>query len=260
MFTMTLGVLALCSLAAFVAGIVDSIAGGGGLITLPALLLAGVPPHYCLGTSKVQSSMGTFVAVLMYSRGGLILWRLALWGLPFSLAGSALGSWLALSMSSEVLGRVLLVLLPVAMVITLMPRGREKLGETPLEGMRFWLLTPVIGLTIGCYDGFFGPGTGSFFIMAFHWIMHRGLVQASATTKVLNLASNISAMVVFLVSEKVLWPLALCMLFCSVTGNWLGSRVAMRVGARAVRLFLTVSLALLLATLLWRYVIAPVLS
>ncbi|MDO5538237.1 MAG: TSUP family transporter [Desulfovibrionaceae bacterium] len=259
MFTLTLGILALCSLAAFVAGFIDSIAGGGGLITIPALLLAGVPPHYALGTNKVQACVGTTVSLAMFASGHLVLWRLALLGLPFSLAGSAMGSSLALYLDSAVLGKILLGLLPFAMCMTLLPKRKEDVPALPLEGARFWTATPLISTCIGCYDGFFGPGTGTFFILAFHWVLRQGLVQASATTKVLNLASNFSAMVVFIWNGKVLWPLAACMLAASVAGNWLGSRTAMRIGARAVRFFLTISLALLMATLVWRYVISPAL-
>ncbi len=258
MFELTLGVLALCAPAAFAAGFIDSIAGGGGLITIPALLVAGVPPHVALGTNKVQACVGTTVSVLMYAHGHLVAWRLALLGLPFSLAGSALGSNLALWLDSGTLGRVLILLLPAAMVAVLLPRRREGPSLSP-GGARLWLLTPLTGLCVGCYDGFFGPGTGTFFILAFHWLLRLSLVQASATAKVLNLASNFSAMVVFVWSGKVLWPLALCMLCCSVAGNWLGSRTAMRVGAKAVRVFLAVSLLLLTLTLAWRYVVAPAL-
>ncbi len=257
MFELTLGVTALCSAAAFAAGLIDSIAGGGGLITIPALLVAGVPPHYALGTNKVQACVGTTVSVLMYARGHLVVWRLALLGLPFSLTGSAIGSNLALWLDPDTLGRTLILLLPAAMLAILLPRRRESAPDTAPEGSRLWLLTPLVGLVVGAYDGFFGPSTGTFFILAFHWFLRLGLVRASASSKVLNLASNFSAMVVFIWNGKVLWPLALCMLACSVAGNWLGSRTAMRVGAGAVRVFLTISLTLLMCTLVWRYVMAP---
>lgn len=257
MFTLTLGIIATCSLAALVAGFIDSIAGGGGLITVPALLLSGVPPHFALGTNKVQSSIGTGVAVCMFAHGHLVLWRLALTGLPFSLAGSWIGSVLALHLDEAVLGKVLVLLLPMAMCLTLLPKKERQEKTLPLQGQAFWILMPAVCLSIGCYDGFFGPGTGSFLILALHWILRCGLVQASASAKVLNLTSNVGAMLVFLWSGQVLWPLALPMVAASVLGNWLGSRTAMRVGPRAVRLFLTISLGLLMLTLIWRYFVAP---
>ena len=260
MVTLTLGLMTFCSLAAFIAGFIDSIAGGGGLITIPALLLCGIPPQNALGTNKVQACTGTLVSVFMFARGNFVVWRIALLGIPFALAGSGIGSTLALSLSSDVLGKVLLGMLPFAMCLTMIQPGKEPIQESPLAGTRFWVLTPLISVVIGAYDGFFGPGTGCFFILAFHWLLKRSLVQASATTKVLNLSSNFSAMVVFMTSGVVLWPLALCMLAASVLGNWLGSRIAMRVGTKAVRFFLTISLILLMLTLVWRYFVAPVMQ
>ncbi len=258
MVTLTFGIMTFCTLAAFVAGFIDSIAGGGGLITIPALMLSGIPPQFALGTNKVQACTGTMVSVLLFARGKFIVWRIAILGLPFALAGSGLGSSLALSLDSDVLGKILLALLPCAMCLTLVqPKSAENVSATPLTGPRFWILTPLVSLVIGAYDGFFGPGTGCFFILAFHWLLKRGLVESSATTKVLNLASNFSAMVIFITSDVVLWPLALSMLAASVAGNWLGARTAMRIGTKAVRFFLTIALILLMATLLWRYVIAP---
>lgn len=250
MFTATFGVIVFCSLAALAAGFIDSIAGGGGLLTVPALLLAGVPPHLALGTNKMQSSMGTAAALISFANGHLVQWRIALWSLPFSLLGSAIGSNLALWLDEQLLGKILIGLLPIAMVCTLVPKKERK--NAGMSGVSFWGLIPVVCLTIGAYDGFFGPGTGSFLILAFHWIVGLGLVQASATVKVMNLASNVGALAVFLWSGQVLWALALPMVVASIAGNWLGSRTAMRLGPAAVRRFLTVSLGLLLATLIWR--------
>ena len=160
-------------------------------------------------------------------------------------------------MNSEILGKILVGLLPVGLCATLLPKKERECAPRPLEGARFWTLVPLVCLLIGAYDGFFGPGTGSFLILAFHWILRVGLIEASATSKVLNLASNFGAVVAFIWHGKVLWPLALAMTGGSVIGNWLGSRTAIRVGAKAVRRFLTVSLSLLLLTLIWQYFLAP---
>jgi len=148
--------------------------------------------------------------------------------------------------------------LPVGMCATLMPR-KERTGglEMALYGPRLWLLTPMVCLLIGAYDGFFGPGTGSFLILAFHWILRMGLMEASATSKVLNLASNFAGLMVFMINGVVVWSLALPMAAACCLGNWLGSRLAIRVGPAAVRRFLMVSLSLLLLTLVWQYFLAP---
>ncbi len=253
MFELSLGVVALCVPAAFVAAYIDSVAGGGGLVTLPALLLSGVPPHMAIGTNKTQALCGTAVSLWVFARGRSVLWRLALVGLPFALLGSSAGSSLALSLDNAVLGRVLLFLLPPAMLLCMLPK-RERSGETgPLSGLRLWVAAPLASFAVCFYDGFFGPGTGTFLILAIHWLLGRGLLEASGTAKVLNLASNVTAFAVFLWNGQVIWPLALPMVAAAMAGNALGSRMALRVGERAVRLFLTLALALLMATLVFRH-------
>lgn len=252
-----LTVVAICSLASFMAGIVDSIAGGGGLLTMPALLLAGVPPHLALGTNKFASTLGTGLALVNFTRSGLVLWRVAALGVGFSLAGAYGGSLLALRMDSAVLGKTLAVLLPVAVLATLMPgRGEHGAERFTARGCRFWLLMPPAAMLVGAYDGFFGPGTGSFFILIFHWTLRMGLIEASATTKAFNLASNIGALSAFLMAGEVWFALALPMAGAGMAGNWLGSRMAIRAGAGMVRKFLAVSLSLLMLSLVWRYFFA----
>lgn len=264
-----------CGAAALAGGFIDAIAGGGGLLTMPAMLLTGVPPHLALGTGKISASLGTGVAVCAFASSRLVLWRLALAGLAFSLLGSWIGSLLALQVSAEVLGKVLVGLLPVGILITLAPKRERQPARTAASdpapsraglaahsraaesGPRFWLLTPLVCLGIGIYDGFFGPGTGSFLILALHWILRVGLIEASATAKVLNLGSNVGASAAFIWHGTVFWPLALIMTAFSMLGNWLGSRTAIRVGPAAVRRFLGASLALLLITLIWRFFLSP---
>ena len=278
MFTVSVLVCALCSLASFAAGFLDAIAGGGGLLTLPAVLLAGVPPHLALGTNKFAATLGTLVALGNFARNHLVQWRMALYGLFFSLAGAWLGSRLTLYLDAAQLGKILVVLLPLGMFATLMPRKersdaadnatpkgedgwRAMLSPSLMcsahNGWRFWFLIPPVCFAIGAYDGFFGPGTGSFLILAFHWILGTSLLSASATAKVLNLTSNFGALCVFLFTDNIIWPLAICMAVASMLGNWLGSRTAIRVGSDVVRRFLLVSLSILLLTLVWRYFIAP---
>ena len=210
-------IILFCTCAAFVAGFIDSIAGGGGLITIPALLLSGLPPQLALGTNKVGCCLGTGVAMLNFARSNLILWRLALLGVGFSLVGAGIGTELAL----------------------------------------YWILAPLCFLIVGIYDGFFGPGTGSFLILALHWVLRISLLEASATSKVMNFASNLGAMILFIWNGAVIWSVGLPMMAANIAGNWLGSRLAIKVGTEAVRRFLWVSLSLLLATLIWRFFISP---
>ena len=196
-------VILFCTCAAFVAGFIDSIAGGGGLITIPALLLSGLPPQLALGTNKVGCCLGTGVAMLNFARSHLILWRLALLGVGFSLAGAAIGTELALYIPPDLLGKVLVVLLPFAMLATLMPKKEQEKPQLT-TGRRYWILAPLCFLIVGIYDGFFGPGTGSFLILALHWVLRISLIEASATSKVMNFASNLGAMILFIWAAA--WP------------------------------------------------------
>jgi len=249
-----LGLLALCFLVAiaFFAGLIDSVAGGGGLLAVPALLLVGLPPHMALGTSKFMGTAGTTAAFITYARNGAVVWRVAAVGAVFAFLGSAAGTGTALRIDSAILGKVILVLLPVAALITFMPK-RTNAQEKPLTPLTLYVFTPLICTAIGFYDGFFGPGTGSFFLIALHLALGLGLVAASGTAKAFNLASNISSLTVFLLSAKVFWLAALPMAAASMAGNILGSRLALRNGPAIIRKMLFISLALLFVTLVWRY-------
>ncbi|MCR5814232.1 MAG: TSUP family transporter [Desulfovibrio sp.] len=241
------------SLAAFTAGFVDAIAGGGGLITIPALLLSGLPPHQALACNKFSSTLGTASAVGSYAAKKLIRFDLAVQGIAFSLLGAALGSVIALHVSPDLLGKILVGLLPFALIVTIIPIDHSK-KQPP--SIKFWKVAAVC-LGIGIYDGFFGPGTGSFLICCFHWLLGLELLKASATAKVLNLASNLASAITFVVHGSVLWSIALPMAIASITGNILGSRFAIHKGNKSVQRFLTFSLFLLTLTLVGKYFLVP---
>lgn len=251
---LSLGLPALLFLmaAAFFAGFIDSVAGGGGLVSLPATLLAGIPPQLALGTGKFMASTGTTFAFIAYARNNMVAWRVVAVGLFFSLAGSAAGSKTALYLSNEVLGKVLLFLLPLAALLTFMPiRKAQSAGG--LSWRALYLATPIICAAIGFYDGFFGPGTGSLLLLSLHFFVGLDLVRASGTTKAFNLASNLSGLAVFLLNGKVLFLAAVPMALANVAGNLLGTRLAIRQGPALIRKVLIFSLSLLFATLIWRY-------
>ena len=237
---------------AFVAGFIDSIAGGGGLIALPATLLVGLPPHHCLGTNKFMASLGTAAACWSYAKSGAIIWRVVFVGIGFSLLGSFLGAKLVLVVDNSVLGKIMLALLPVAALTTFMPI-RKAFENRAIPFLRLYIGTPIVCLAIGFYDGFFGPGTGSFLLLGLHFALGMNLVSASATAKPFNLASNLSAMVVFMLNGQVLYSLAIPMAVSNILGNVLGSRLALAKGSPVVRKMLLVSLSLLFATLVWKY-------
>jgi uncharacterized membrane protein YfcA len=237
--------------AAFLAGLIDSAAGGGGLISLPATLVVGVPPHLALGTGKFMAAFGTTASFLTYARNGVIHWRIVSVGVAFSFLGSIGGTETALYLDSAILGKVILFLLPLAAILTFLPIKREWRGEPGT--MALYVLTPVICTLIGFYDGFFGPGTGSFMLLSLHCFLGLNLVAASGTAKAFNLASNLSSLVVFIVKGKVLYVIAVPMAVACMAGNFLGSRLVLKKGPTLVRRMLLVSLSLLFVSLIIRY-------
>ena len=244
-FSLLSGVI--CIIASFVAGFIDSIAGGGGLIVLPTLLLTGLPPHVALSCNKFAASLGTAAALINFARSHLVFWKIAFVGLGFSLAGANLGTQLALSISPDLLGKILVVLLPFALIFTsLPPRQSKNFQPKP------WLII-IICAVIGVYDGFFGPATGSLLILAFHFFLAMNLLEASATAKVLNLASNVGSAITFIVAGTMWWPLAIPMAMANILGNFLGSRWAIRAGSPVVKRFLIFVLLILLITLIGKY-------
>jgi len=222
----------------FLAGFVDSIAGGGGLISLPAYLFIGVPSHYALGTNKLSSTIGTIFSTLRYAHGRTIVYSIGIPSVVGSLIGSYIGSKLALFLSDDVLKIVLAFLIPIAAVIVFLsrPRGNgEKKDEKVYTNAKTIIISALIGLAIGTYDGFFGPGTGTFLIIFYVSILSLDHVSASGTAKIVNLASNIGALVTFIAGGKVFYSLGLPAALFGIAGNWLGSGVALKRGAKVIK-------------------------
>jgi uncharacterized membrane protein YfcA len=234
--------------AAFVAGMIDAVAGGGGLITIPALLAAGVPPVAALATNKLQATLGTAGAVLAFARKGHIdLKRFAVPTVA-SLAGAALGALLLTQIDPGFLAGVLPMLL-IAMAVYFLAAPRMSDEDRRSRGGPVLLFT--MALLIGGYDGFFGPGTGSFFTTALVAVFGFGLIRAVAHAKLLNLASNLAGLIVLMCGGHVLWLLGLSMAAASIAGGQLGAYGAMRFGAGAARPMLIVMSLALTAKLLW---------
>ena len=237
-------IIALLMAAAFMAGTIDAIAGGGGLISIPALLAAGLPPVAAIATNKLQSTFGTGGAVLAYARKGHIdLKRFAVPALA-SFLGSALGAYILTLVDPGFLSGLLPVLL-LAMVIYFVAAPKMTDEDRHSRG------GPTLLAVIGCYDGFFGPGTGSFFTTALVALFGLGLLRAVAHTKLLNFASNVAGLAVLVAGGHVLWVVGLAMALANFAGGQLGAHVAIRFGANVARpLLIIVSLALT-AKLLW---------
>lgn len=237
--------LIICPLV-FLAGFVDSIAGGGGLIALPAYLLAGLPVHYALGTNKTAMSFGTFTASVKYIRAGQVDLRVGVLSALSSFLGSVGGSSLSLLIPDRVLKLIMLGVLPLVALFLLLRKdfGTSAAPEKALTPRRIVASSIAAGLVIGCYDGLIGPGTGTFLILAFSALLGFDLLKSSGCAKLANLASNLASMLVFSLNGKVLPALALPAAIFAIMGNYLGARLALRGGSRYVRytIFLVVGL------------------
>lgn len=235
---------------AVLTGFIDAIAGGGGLIMLPALLFSGVPPIQALATNKLQSVFGTAVSTRNYARAGFVNWRQHKWTIALVFVGATAGVLLVQAIETRVLGLIIpLLLVAVALYVLLSPRMSDEDAHHRLSAKGY---APVGGL-IGFYDGFFGPGTGTFFTTSLVALRGYGLTRATGLTKLLNLASNIASVLFFALGGKMLWLLGLCMAAGAMAGGWLGSHSAIRFGAQLIRPLLVVISLALTARLLWGY-------
>lgn len=253
---MSLSLLTVTALAgiSFTAGFIDSIAGGGGLLTLPSFLIAGLPPHYALGTNKFVSTTGTSVAVFNYIRSGKVSFRIIGAGILFILCGSFIGSKMILHFDQAIAGKIIIFLLPVGVTATLIPK-RNGSGRNETGWKRLFLLIPVICFAIGFYDGFFGPGTGAFLALSLHLFLKLDLIEATANAKVFNLLSNIGGLAGFILGGTVLFKVGIPLAAANMLGNWFGSHLAIRKGEGVIRFFLTLVLVILFATLIWKFFI-----
>ena len=235
---------------AFLAGFIDSIAGGGGLLSVPALLLAGVPPVNALATNKLQGMAGAGTALANYVHAGQVSPRAQLPMAAVSLAAGALGSLAASHLAPEVLR---LVMPPILIAIALFFALKPGLTDQPRpRRMSAPLFTATVVPIIAGYDGFFGPGTGSFFMMAFVLLAGSGVLKATAETKMLNFASNIGSFAVFAVQGHMFWAVGLGMALAQIAGATLGSRLAMAIGARLIKPLLVATSTGMALRLLWQ--------
>lgn len=218
----------------FLASFVDSIAGGGGLISIPAYLLTGMPAHMAFGSNKLSAGAGTAFATARFYRHGKIHLRGALLSAVFALAGAALGARINLLIDASLLKKVVLFIVPAVAVFVLV-NGRAKKEKPLLSGRVLDLVCVLAGFFIGLYDGLIGPGTGSFLIVVYTAVAGYDYVTASGNAKVVNLASNLASLTVFLISGKILFWLALPAAVCGILGGWLGSHLAIKRGKKLIQ-------------------------
>jgi len=250
---MTVDLLTLVALGAvgLLAGFVDAIAGGGGLIALPALLSAGVPPIAAFGTNKVQSVIGTGIAAFTYWQKGYVSLRELVPAIAATFVGAFLGAFTVKGIDTSLLSyAVPVALIGIALYFTFAPKLTDADSHARLN-IAIWV--PVMGFCIGYYDGIFGPGTGSFLTMGFVTLFGLGLTRAAGNTKFLNLTSNLGALALFIPSGDVIWPIAFAMAIGQIVGGYLGAITGIRFGAKLIRpMVVIISIVLALRLLVFR--------
>ncbi|MDT7837509.1 sulfite exporter TauE/SafE family protein [Aquabacterium sp. OR-4] len=243
--------LLLVCLASLLAGTIDAIVGGGGLILVPALFATfpTAPPATLLGTNKSASVWGTLMATRQYLRRVQLRWATWVPAMVAALLGSLAGAWAVSVVDPGFLRKALPLVLVAVLLYTLANKHLGRQHQPPASAARERLWASLIGMVVGAYDGFFGPGTGSFFIFAFVRVLGYDFLHASAAAKLLNLATNAAALALFTAKGHVWWHLGLPMALANVAGSLLGSRLALKHGAGFVRgVFVLVVGALVLKT------------
>lgn len=246
--------LIICPLV-FLAGFVDAVAGGGGLISLPAYLIAGFPVHFAIGTNKLSSAMGTTLTTISYTKSGFIPWKQAVFCVLFAFAGSACGANLALLIDDGVFKIIMLIILPLTGLYVM--NGKALSGEKePYSSLKTTLLGCAVAFSVGAYDGFYGPGTGTFLILLLTAAAHMPVTKANGVSKAINLATNLSALVVFIINGKVIFAIGLAAGLFSIAGNWLGSRFFKKGGISAVKPIMITVLAIFFIKVLYEVIMA----
>ncbi|WP_417614923.1 TSUP family transporter [Oceanisphaera sp.] len=242
--------LVLLAVAALLAGFIDAIAGGGGLITVPALLATGMSPTMALATNKLQSCFGSFSATFYYLRRGLIDWRTMKWAVVCTFIGSMLGTLLVQRIDASLLQKILPFLLAAfALYFLFSPRVGDEDRQRRLGIIPFALL---VGTGVGFYDGFFGPGTGSFFALGFIALAGFNMARATAHTKLLNFTSNFASLLFFMLGGQVVWVVGLSMALGQFVGARLGSKMVVSKGTRIIKPMLVTVSMVMSVHLLWQ--------
>lgn len=237
--------------ASFVAGYIDAIAGGAGLILIPAFILTGLPPQLALGQEKLVSTIGTVAAIKNFMKNKSVMWSVVPAGLISALAGAYVGAKVILLLPAETLSIIIVGLLPVGLIAAVI-KGKIKEGIDGEVKTHFMAIF-IVCFIVGFYDGFFGPGTGSLFIIALTVINKFGLLQASATSKIFNFSSNIGAFVAFAIAGKMAYLIGIPMIIASLLGNHIGSMHAINTNGEIIRKALFVTVGAMMVTLSVKY-------
>ena len=220
----------------FAAGFIDSIAGGGGLISLPAYMISGLPVHTSIASNKLSSSLGTTISTYRYAKEGFIPWKIAVFCVAAALVGASLGANLALLINESIFRLLMLIILPLTALYVMRKKDLfHEDGKKELPFVRLVLFSSAIAFAIGMYDGFYGPGTGTFLILLLTRFAHMDLKHANGVSKAINLASNLASLGIYLLNGQVLLSLGLCAGAFSILGNYLGACCFTKKGAAIAR-------------------------
>ena len=237
--------------AVLIGNFIDAVAGGGGLITLPAYMLTGMPIHFAYGCNKFSSSVGTTMATSQYIRSKSLDMKAALYAAVTAMVGSVIGARVALAVNEQVLKTIVTIVLPfVAVFMIFYRRPESTMMVTHVEGSRNVVIALVIGLLVGFYDGIIGPGTGTFAILFFHYLMKYDMRIAAGNAKVLNLASNYAALATYIMAGTLYFSIAVPVAACGIFGSYLGSRLAIKKGAAFIRPIMILVIFLLIGKML----------
>jgi len=248
-------VLGLLCLASFAAAFFDAVVGGGGLITIPALMAGlpfSTPLPTILGTNKVLAGTGTTMAALKFIRSQIIPWQSMVAPILFAMMGATLGVQLAYKLDPQLLRPIILILLISMLIFTMAKPSAGKHHEPKLSATREKIATNVIAFIMGGYDGFFGPGTGSLLIFLFVAVLGFDFLRSSAMAKSVNWASNIASLVIFVSRGSWIWQVALPMAVANGIGGWVGARFAIQQGSAWVRKVFIIVVTVLVARLIWQ--------
>lgn len=247
---LVLGIILLVA-ASFVAGYIDAVAGGAGLILIPAFILTGLPPQLALGQEKLVSTIGTIAAIKNFVKNKSVIWKVIPSGIISALVGAYVGAKVILLLPVGALSLIIVALLPVGLIAATI-KGKIKQTDNNIAKTNF-LAIFIVCFVVGFYDGFFGPGTGSLFIIALTVINSFGLLQASATSKIFNFSSNIGAFVAFAIAGKMAYLIGIPMIIASLVGNHIGSLHAIKTNGEIIRKVLFISVGAMMVTLSVKY-------
>lgn len=243
--------LIICPLV-FIAGFIDAIAGGGGLISLPAYLMAGLPTHTAIGTNKFSSCMGTLVATYRYAQNGYIKIFNVIPSIITALIGSWLGAKIALFISADIFKVIILIIIPITAYSVIKAKSLE-CNKEHYSLIKTNIISSLISLGIGFYDGFYGPGTGTFLILLLVNVARVSLKEAAGTTKVINLSTNISALTVFIFNGVVAFHIGFVAALFGILGNYLGANFFIKNEKNFTKPIILIVLSIFFIKILYEY-------